>query len=150
MQYVCTAHHSDLSVIIVLPLAATTVTSESSRWVSNLPSVTNFLDPVLWKCSYGPWDHFMFSAKNSILLAKRYQKNPQGGFPTFQIDVQMQSSIISRVAKGFYFFEKGSYILEKGFYILEKDFYILEKGFYIFEKGFYILESAIVEIWWAR
>ena len=40
------------------------------------------------------------------LLAKRYQNNPQGGFPTFQIDVQMQSSIINDVAKGFYFFEK--------------------------------------------
>ena len=45
------------------------------------------------------------------LLAKRYQKNPQGGFPTFQMDVQMQSSIINHVAKGFYFFEKGSYFL---------------------------------------
>ena len=99
----------------------------------------------------------MFSAKNLILLAKRYQKNPQGGFPTFQIDVQMQSCIISKVAKGFYCFEKGSYILEKGFYILEKDFYILEKGFYILEKGVYFSEKgvyffeiAIVEIRWAR
>ena len=45
------------------------------------------------------------------LLAKRYQQNPQGGFPTFQMDVQMQSSIINHVAKGFYFFEKGSYFL---------------------------------------
>ena len=35
-----------------------------------------------------------------ILLATRYQQNPQGGFPTFQIDVQMQKSIISNVVKG--------------------------------------------------
>ena len=35
-----------------------------------------------------------------MLLAKRYQQNPQGGFPTFQIDVQMQSSIINRVLQG--------------------------------------------------
>ena len=71
----------------------------------------------------------MFSAKNLVLLEKRYQKNPQSGFPTFQIDVQMQSSIISKVVRGFYFFEKGSYFSE---------------------KGVYLLEIAIVEIWWAR
>ena len=41
-----------------------------------------------------------------ILLAKRYQQNPQCAFPTFQMDVQMQSSIIHHVAKGFYLFEK--------------------------------------------
>ena len=76
----------------------------------------------------------MFSAKNLIFWAKRYQKNPQSGFPTFQIDVQMQSSIISKVVKGFYFFEKGSYILKKGFYILEKGFYIFRKGFYFFDN----------------
>ena len=40
------------------------------------------------------------------MLATHYQNNPQSGFPTFQIDVQMQSSIINDVAKGFYFFEK--------------------------------------------
>ena len=28
--------------------------------------LTNCLDLVLWKCSYGPWDHFMFSAKKLI------------------------------------------------------------------------------------
>ena len=132
----CTAHDSDLSIVIISSLSATTVTSEIPMLVSNLPSVTNFLDLVLWKCSYGPWDHFMFSGKKVILLATRYQKNPQSGFPTFQIDVQMQSSIMCNVAKGFY--------------ILEKGFYILEKGFYIWEKGFYFLEIAIVEIWWAR
>ena len=54
-------------------------------------------------------------------------KNPQSGFPTFQIDVQMQSSIMRNVAEGFY-------ISEKGFYISEKGFYIFEKGFYIFEE----------------
>ena len=70
-------------------------------------------------------------------VGKTLPKNPQGGFLTFQIDVRMQSFIISRVAKGFYFFEKGFYILEKGFYILEKGFDILEKDFYILEKGFW-------------
>ena len=124
----CTAHDSDLPVIIIFSLAATTVTSEISRWVSNLPSVTNFLELVLWKCSYGPWDHFMFSVKHLILLATRYQKNPQGGFPTFQIDVQMQSSIMRNVAKGFY--------------ISENSFYISEKGFYIFEKGVSFFRGA--------
>ena len=62
----------------------------------------------------------MFSANKLILLAKRYQNNPQGGFPTFQIYVQMQSSIMRNVAKGFYISENGFYISEKGFYILEK------------------------------
>ena len=28
--------------------------------------LTFVLDLVLWKCCYGPWDHFMFSAKNWI------------------------------------------------------------------------------------
>ena len=64
--YVCTAHDSDLSIVLSLSLTATTVTSEISRWVSNLPSVTNFRDLVLWKCSYGPWDHFMFPVKKWI------------------------------------------------------------------------------------
>ena len=85
--YVCTAHDSDLSIVIISSLTAMTATSEISRWVSNLPSVTNFLELVLWKCSYGPWDHFMLSAKNSMLLAKRYKNNPQSALPTFQIDV---------------------------------------------------------------
>ena len=62
----------------------------------------------------------MFSVKNLILLAKRYQQNPHGGFPTFQIDVQMQSSIMRNVAKGFYISENGFYIFEEGFYIFEK------------------------------
>ena len=62
----------------------------------------------------------MFSAQNLILWATRYQKNPQNGSPTFQIDVQMQSSIMHNVAKGFYISENGFYIFEKGFYIFEK------------------------------
>ena len=75
----------------------------------------------------------MFLAKNSILFARRYQKNPQGGFPTFQIDVQMQSSIMHNVAKGFY--------------ISENSFDIFEKGFYIFEKGVrFSEERQIVQI----
>ena len=48
-------------------------------------------------------------------VGKTLPKNPQSGFPTFQIDVQMQSSIMCNVAKGFYILEKGFYILEKGF-----------------------------------
>ena len=66
--YVCTAHDSDLLILLFFHLAAMTVTSEISRWVSNRPSVTNFRDLVLWKCSYGPWDHFMFSVKTQIRL----------------------------------------------------------------------------------
>ena len=50
----------------ILSLAAMTVTSEIPRLVSNLRCVTNFRDLVLWKCSYGPWDHFMFSVKKWI------------------------------------------------------------------------------------
>ena len=30
--------------------------------------LTMKLDPVLWKCSYGPWDHFRCSAKSVIWL----------------------------------------------------------------------------------
>ena len=30
--------------------------------------LTNSRDLVLWKCSYGPWDHFMVSAKKWIRL----------------------------------------------------------------------------------
>ena len=30
--------------------------------------LTNFGDLVLWTCSYGPWDHFMVSAKKWIRL----------------------------------------------------------------------------------
>ena len=123
----CTAHNSDLSTVIIRSLSAATVTSEIPTLVSNLPSVPNFLDLVLWKCSYGSWDDFMVSVKNSILLATRYQKNPQGGSPTFQIDVQMQSSIMCNVAKGFYNFEKGFYNLEKGLYIFEKGAHLFEK-----------------------
>ena len=34
-----------------------------------------FSEPVLWKCSYGPWDHFMFSVKSWIWLVF-YQSDP--------------------------------------------------------------------------
>ena len=44
-----------------------------------------------------------------MLVEKRYQTNPQGGFSNFQMDVQMQSSIINHVAKGSYLLFKGSY-----------------------------------------
>ena len=62
-----------------------------------------------------------------ILLATRYQTNPQSGFPTFQIDVQMQSSIMRNVAKGFYISDNGFYIFEKGFYIFEKGVHFSEE-----------------------
>ena len=37
--------------------------------------LTNVMDPVLRECSYGPWDHFLFSVKKWIrlvFLAVRY------------------------------------------------------------------------------
>ena len=40
---------------------------------------------LLPKCAYGPWDHVMVSTSKLIYLEKRYQQNPQGGFPTFQV-----------------------------------------------------------------
>ena len=52
--YVCTAHDCDLSIVIIFSLSATTVTSEISRLVSNLPSGTSFGDVILWKYSYRP------------------------------------------------------------------------------------------------
>ena len=55
-----------------------------------------------------------------ILLAKCYQTNPQGGFPTFQIYVQMQSSIINNVVKGFYLFEKALIFRSETFFINKK------------------------------
>ena len=38
-------------------------------WKSELFTLflTRILDPVLWKCSYGPWDHFRLSAKTHII-----------------------------------------------------------------------------------
>ena len=55
-----------------------------------------------------------------MLLATRYQKNPQGGFSTFQIYIQMQSSIINNVVKGFYFFEKALIVWRETFFINKK------------------------------
>ena len=54
--------------------------AKSQCWSTTDLFSTNSRDLVLWKCSYGPWDHFMFSANTSILLAKRYKtktKNPR-------------------------------------------------------------------------
>ena len=110
--------------------------AKSRGWSTTDLFLTNSRDLVLWKCSYGPWDHFMFSANNLILLATRYRKHHHSDLFTFQIYVQMQSSIMHNVAKGFY--------------ILEKCFYILEKCVYFLEKCYSFLEIAIVEIWWAR
>ncbi len=58
---------------------------------------------------------FHVSGEKLDFVGKTLPKNPQSGFPTFQIDVQMQSSIISKLVKGFYFLEKGFYFPEKGF-----------------------------------
>ena len=63
---------------------------------------------------------FHVSGEKLDFVGKTLPKNHQGGFPTFQIDVQMQSSIMHNVAKGFYISENGFYIFEKGFYIFEK------------------------------
>jgi len=37
-------------------------------WLRHLPLLTIFSEPVLWKHSYGPWGHFMFSVSSWILL----------------------------------------------------------------------------------
>ena len=37
-------------------------------WSTTDLFLTNLRDLILWKCSYGPWDHFMFSARNLIWL----------------------------------------------------------------------------------
>ena len=37
-----------------------------SKIISFIRFLTNLMDLVLWKCSYGPWDHFRFSAKSVI------------------------------------------------------------------------------------
>ena len=57
---------------------------------------------------YWPYEDISVSGKQVILLATRYQQNPQSGFTTFQVDVQMWSSIMNSVRKGFYFLEEGS------------------------------------------
>ena len=82
------------------------------------------MEMFLW--SVGPFHVF---GEKLDFVGKTLPKKSPGWIFTFQIDVQMQSSIISKVVKGFYFFEKGSYFSE---------------------KGVYFLEIAIVEIWWAR
>ena len=66
--------------------SATTVNSEIWRLVSNLPSVTNFGDLVLWKCSYGPWDHFTFPAKKWIRLVFYQSDSNVWGKHDFQVD----------------------------------------------------------------
>jgi len=47
---------------------------------------------------------FHVFGKQLDFVSKTLPKKSQSGFPTFQIDVQMPSSIISKVAKGFIFF----------------------------------------------
>ena len=50
--------------------------------------LTDLLDLVLWKCSYGPWDHFRFSAK-SVIWLDFYQPDStfsrECGFPEYCI-----------------------------------------------------------------
>jgi len=79
-----------------------------------------------------------------ILLAKRYQKNPQGGFPTFQIDVQMQSSIISKVAKGFYFLRKALIFWRRAFIFWRKTFIFWRKAFIFWRKAFIFWRKAFI------
>ena len=40
-----------------------------------------------------------------IVVQKRYQQNPQGGFLSFQVNVQMCYCIMNSVCKGSYFFK---------------------------------------------
>ena len=55
-------------VLLFFFISSVDVASEISSLVSNLSSVTNLGDLVLWRCSYGPWDHFTFPAKKWIRL----------------------------------------------------------------------------------
>ena len=62
---------TDVAVIVVFASASVIVAIQLQLFVCSAPTgpfLTNCLEPVLWKCSYGPWDHFMFSAKNVIWL----------------------------------------------------------------------------------
>ena len=117
----CTAHDCDLSFVILFSLAGTTVNSEIWRLVSNLPSVTNFGYLVLWKWSYGPWDHFMVSVKKWIRLGF-YQSDSTFWRKAWFSSWLARCKVPSWGAwqKAFIFFEKGFYILEKGVYIFEK------------------------------
>ena len=80
------------------------------------PIVDYFLKLVLWKCSYGPCDHFMFSAKSGIRLVFTTQN------PLFEENTDFRFHCLfakihhAQGGKGFYFwgfpFGKGSYFLE--------------------------------------
>ncbi len=57
----------DLAVIIFVPSGRVIEATHLQMLEFPAPTclcVTHFLDLVLWKCSYGPWDYFMCSAKN--------------------------------------------------------------------------------------
>jgi len=88
-----------------------------------------FYGSGLMEMFLSPVGSFHVFGKQLDFVGTTLPTKSQSGFPTFEIDVQMRSSIISKVAEGFYFFEKGCYFSE---------------------KGVYFLEIAIVEIWWAR
>ena len=127
--YVCTAHDCDLSIVNISLLSGTTVNSEIWRLVSNLPSVTNFGDLVLWKCSYGPWDHFMFSAKKWIWLVF-YQSDS-----TF-LRKTCFSSWLARCKV------PSCAMWQKAFIISRKAFIIWRKAFIFLRKALIFLRSA--------
>ena len=57
------------------------------------------------KWLYGQWDHFMVSTSKLIYLEKRYQQNPQGGVPTFQVTLCLiYFSAKQRICEYFYYF----------------------------------------------
>ena len=51
--------------------------AKSQCWSTTDLFLTNFLDLVLWKCSYGPWDHFMFSANTWFCLQHVTKQIPE-------------------------------------------------------------------------
>ena len=95
--------------------------------------LTNCLDLVLWKCSYGPWDHFMFSAEKWIRLVC-YQSD------LIFLRKTWFSSWLARC-------KVPSWAMwQKAFIIWRKAFIFWRKAFIFLEKGFYFLEIAVVEI----
>ena len=58
--------------------------------------LTIILDLVLWKRSYGPWDHFTFSANNQIWLVFYQSDSTFKKNVCFHIIVYLQSSIMPK------------------------------------------------------
>ena len=64
-------------------------------------------------CSYGPQEDIRFSSKKSADCVKRYQKNPRGGFSTFQdLFVNDKFHHVKTGDKGFYFLDICFYFLD--------------------------------------